>query len=42
MSTLIGPEHGASLQTWNEMVARTVEIMGIDHVAIDSGRRYNP
>jgi microsomal dipeptidase-like Zn-dependent dipeptidase len=39
---LTGPEFGASLATWSEMVARTVDLMGIDHVGIGSGRRYNP
>ncbi len=38
---LVGDEYGASLEKWCEMVARTVDIMGIDHVALGTDRRYN-
>jgi microsomal dipeptidase-like Zn-dependent dipeptidase len=37
---LLGDRYGKSLEAWCEMVARTVEIMGVEHVAIGSGRRY--
>ncbi|WGL52804.1 membrane dipeptidase [Nocardioides sp. BP30] len=33
---LVGPEFSATLDTWCEMVARTAEIVGVEHVAIGS------
>lgn len=38
---LVGERWNASLAAWSTMVARTVEIIGIEHVGIGTGRRYN-
>ena len=41
---LVGREHSASLDAWCQMVARTAEIVGVDHLAIgsDLGGTYSP
>src|SRR5690606_5385851 len=31
-----------SIEKWCEMIAKTVDIMGIDHVGIGTDRRFNP
>lgn len=38
---LAGERWSGSLAAWCEMVKRTVDIMGIAHVGIGTGRRYN-
>ena len=37
---ITGDHYSSSLQAWCEMVARTVEIIGIDHVAIGTDRSH--
>jgi membrane dipeptidase len=38
---ITGDHYSSSLRAWCEMVAKTVEIMGIDHVAIGTDRSHN-
>jgi microsomal dipeptidase-like Zn-dependent dipeptidase len=38
---IIGDHYAGSLEAWCEMVARTVDLMGIDHVAIGTDRSHN-
>lgn len=38
---ITGDHYSSSLQSWCEMVARTVDLMGIDHVAIGTDRSHN-
>ena len=38
---ITGDEYCSTLQAWCGMVARTVDIMGIDHVAIGTDRSHN-
>ncbi len=38
---IIGDHYAGSLEAWCEMVAHTVDLMGIDHVAIGTDRSHN-
>ena len=38
---ITGDEYCSSVEAWCEMVARTVDIMGIDHVGIGTDRSHN-
>ncbi len=38
---IAGDHYSSSLQAWCEMVARTAELIGVDHVAIGTDRSHN-